>query len=149
GAIDILSVQFSGANMHPICYEMTEEEYQKTSRQKKMRKFVAVRNFIRDLKPRYYIPSAGPAVFSLPEHYKLNFETESIFPKWWQFKEYLEGKDISALFVPLDVLGSAAAEACGSVRFDGIAEKLSDEQIKKFIDYYRSVDAKGPKAPKL
>ena len=32
GEIDILSSQFSGANMHPICYELKKDDYRKISR---------------------------------------------------------------------------------------------------------------------
>jgi UDP-MurNAc hydroxylase len=147
GPIDVLSSQFSGANMHPICYEMPPEEYQKVSRQKKMRKFVAVRNFIHDLRPKYYIPSAGPAVFPYPEHYELNFQEDSIFPKWWQFKEYLESKNDPVAFVPLAVGGSISAEKAGEHHFDGIAKPMSDEDVKGAIEYYRNVDACRPVEP--
>jgi UDP-MurNAc hydroxylase len=141
GPIDILSSQFSGANMHPICYDMPEDEYQKTSRQKKMRKFVAVRNFIHDLRPKCYIPSAGPAVFSYPEHYELNFQEDSIFPKWWQFQEYLKAKNEPVAFVPLAVGGSVSADSDGTHRFDGVAQPISDEDIKGMVEFYRNSDA--------
>lgn len=143
GTIDVMSSQFSGANMHPICYEMSPEDYKQTSRQKKMRKFVATRNYINDLKPKYFIPSAGPAIFPYPEHYHLNFESESIFPKWWEFQAYLEGKGDSVQFVPLNPGGSIAADGKG----ENTAEKLTDEKLNEIINYYRAVDAKQPAMP--
>lgn len=146
GPIDIMSSQFSGANMHPICYDMTPEEYQKVSRQKKMRKFVAVRNYIKDLNPKYFLPSAGPAVFPYPEHYHLNFETDNIFPKWWEFKAYLEDKKDAVTFIPLGV-GGTATPAGKDIRFDGIAGNTTDDGLKKMVDYYRKVDAARKAAP--
>lgn len=149
GPIDILSSQFSGANMHPICYEMSDEEYKQISRQKKMRKFVAVRNFIRDMKPRYYMPSAGPAVFSFPQHEHLNFEEGNIFPKWWEFHAYMDSKDSGAECVPLDVLGSVTPDGKDGFTFEKIAQPLSDDDIRGMIKYYRDVDAAAPKPAPL
>lgn len=149
GPIDIMSSQFSGANMHQICYEMTDEEYKQVSRQKKMRKFVAVRNFIRDMKPRYYLPSAGPAVFSFEAHEHLNFEDGNIFPKWWEFHDYMEGKEPGVSCVPLDVLGSAAPDGKGGFVFENVAKPLTDDDIRGMIQYYRDVDAAAAKPAAL
>jgi UDP-MurNAc hydroxylase len=146
GAIDLLSCQFSGANMHPICYDMDEKAYAQVSRQKKMRKFVAVRNFMSDLKPSCYLPSAGPAVFAKEEHFHLNFEKESIFPKWWEFREYLREKKLETPFVPLAPGGTATKNADGEFTFAGQAEKLSDEDIAQIVSYYRTIDAALPAA---
>jgi UDP-MurNAc hydroxylase len=142
GPIDILACQFSGANMHPICYEMVEEDREKLSLQKRTRKYVAVSDFINNLKPKYYLPSAGPPLFSLPEHFALNFGEATIFPKWWDFQAYLQGRDSSTLFMPLAVGGSVKAED-GEFYCDSFAEKISDDQIKKFVSYYKEVDAKN------
>ncbi len=149
GSIDIMSSQFSGANMHPICYELTEEEYKKSSRQKKIRKFIAIRNFIHNMKPRYYMPSAGPAVFAFPEHEHLNFEDDNIFPKWWEFHDYIKDKEPDVSCVPLDVLGSVAPDGNGGFVFDRIAKPLSNDDIRDMIQYYRDIDSKSPKPPAL
>ena len=143
GSIDIMSAQFSGANMHPICYEMTPEEYKRISQQKRMRKFTAIRNYISDLKPKYFLPSAGPPIFSYPEHYHLNFETGNIFPKWWEFEAYLKNRQIGAQFMSLGVGGSVTAER-GGLKFEGLASKLGDEELKEIVDYYRTVDSNLP-----
>ena len=140
GSIDILSSQFSGANMHPICYDIPEEEYKKISRQKKMRKFLAARNFINDLRPKYYIPSAGPAIFPYPEHYHLNFETETIFPKWWEFDAYLKDKKIETELIALDVGGSSFRNEGGELVFQAAAMPLDEAKLNEIIDYYRKFD---------
>lgn len=147
GAIDILSCQFSGANMHPICYEMSESAYKQISRQKKMRKYVAVRQFIHDLKPLHFVPSAGPAVFSLAEHIQLNFEKDSIFPKWWDFQDYLKEKKVEVPFTPLRPGGTATKGHDDVLRFKGLAERLSDDGIKEIIAHYRKADATRPAVP--
>lgn len=148
GPIDIMSSQFSGANMHPICYDMPPEEYKQVSRQKKMRKFVATRNYIRDLAPKYFLPSAGPAVFPYPEHYALNFEAESIFPKWWEFEAYLKSKNDPVSFAPLDAGGSAVSDGT-TITFQRLAAPLSKDDIDGMVAYYRAVDAKAPAAAPL
>jgi UDP-MurNAc hydroxylase len=141
GAIDIMSCQFSGANMYPVCYEKTPDEYKNISHQKKMRKFVAMRAFINDLKPKVFVPSAGPPIFPFPEHYQLNFETETIFPKWWDFQSYLEGIGDATKFVPLAVGGSVATDGKGGFNFDRLARKIGDEELRRTVSYYRNIDA--------
>lgn len=144
GPIDVLSTQFSGAIMHPICYDMTAEEYKKVSRQKRMRKFVAVRNFIRDLAPACYVPSAGPAIFAMKMHEELNFEQESIFPKWWEFRDYLAEKKETVDFKPLDVLGTVQRITGGTLSFSKIASPLSEQELRAIIDQYRAFDQTLP-----
>lgn len=146
GTIDIISVQFSGANMHPICYDLSQDDYYKISRQKRMRKFVAVRNFINALAPRYYVPSAGPAVFPYEQHEDLNFQKDNIFPRWWDFRDYLESKGTETKFIPLDTLG-AASGTDGGITFDGLAEPFADDKVKEMINYYRNIDKNNPAPP--
>jgi UDP-MurNAc hydroxylase len=146
GPIGVMSSQFSGANMHPICYEMTADEYKRVSHQKKMRKYVACRDFIRALNPRLFVPSAGPAMFAYPEHVHLNFEETSIFPKWWDFQAWLGKKDDGINFVPLGVGGSIVGDGRSEPKASGVARKLSDDDIRGFIDYYRRIDAAAPAA---
>ena len=62
-AIDYYAVQFSGATWHPVCYELSESEKRKISKKKVLSKLVAVRNAINLIKPKFYLPSAGPAIF--------------------------------------------------------------------------------------
>lgn len=142
GRIDVLTAQFSGANMHPTSYDMPAEAYRRISRQKRMRKFRAVHQFIEDLGARYFVPSAGPAVFPAPEHYALNFETDGVFPKWWEFRSFCEARNGKAAFVALDVGGTAAPAHDGTIGFNGLAEPLTDHDIDDFIAYYRLVDAR-------
>ncbi len=145
GHIDILSSQFSGANMHPICYDISKDDYKKISRQKKMRKFLAAKNFIQDLAPTYYMPSAGPAIFPYPEHYHLNFEVETIFPKWWEFETYLAEKEALVGFVALDVGGTATTGANG-ISFADKAVPLGEKELNDIIQYYRDKDKSLPPA---
>ena len=58
--VDYYAVQFSGATWHPACYEIDEVE--KISK-KVLSKLVGGKKCDQKIKPKYYIPSAGPAVF--------------------------------------------------------------------------------------
>jgi UDP-MurNAc hydroxylase len=62
--IDFYSVQFSGANSHPVIYKnYSDSERRAISKEKVQAKLNNVIDAIRLLKPRLYIPAAGPAVF--------------------------------------------------------------------------------------
>jgi UDP-MurNAc hydroxylase len=88
--IDVFTCQFTGATMHPICYEYDEATYRGISRSKRQAKFHGVRTALERLQPAIYVPSAGPAAFLDPALFHLNFEKEGVFPKSWEFAAYLE-----------------------------------------------------------
>ena len=52
-------------------------------------KFEAVARSIEFLKPRYYIPAAGPPCFLDPELIEINFQETNIFPRTPKFIKYL------------------------------------------------------------
>ena len=61
--IDFYSVQFSGANWHPSNFDYTEEKKLNISSEKVQNKFRNILNALNELKPRYFLPAAGPAIF--------------------------------------------------------------------------------------
>src|SRR5262249_56710976 len=71
--------------------------------------------------------------------YELNFQQDSIFPKWQEFQAYLKSKGETCNFVPLKVGGSVAADGQGNLRFDGISSPFSDDEIRDMIKFYRDV----------
>ena len=86
--VDYYSVQFSGANWHPVCYEMEESVRKKISKKKVLSKLVAVKNAIKQIKPRYYIPSAGPAIFPFLKD-ELSLGVDNIFVHQPDIKNFL------------------------------------------------------------
>ena len=60
GAIDVLAMQFSGANWHPVCYDYPPDRYAAVSRKKVLAKFHSVVRAIKTTAPRFYLASAGP-----------------------------------------------------------------------------------------
>ena len=98
GKIDIFTCQFTGATMHPICYQYSKKD-KKISSKKRNDKFNGVLKSINDLNPEYYIPSAGPACFLNDKLFHLNLENFGVFAKSWDFiflkRKGLEKKDFS------------------------------------------------------
>lgn len=90
GTIDVLAAQFSGATWHPTCYDYPEERYAEISRKKRISKFEAVARAIQTVKPRVYLPSAGPPCFLDPELFAINLQPEGTFPHAWTFIEWLD-----------------------------------------------------------
>ncbi len=80
GPIDVFTCQFSGATWHPTCYDYPREVYGQISEKKSLSKFETVARAIETLRPRVFLPSAGPACFLDPMLLHLNFEPVNIFP---------------------------------------------------------------------
>ena len=76
--IDYYAVQFSGATWHPVCYELSANEKSIISKKKVLSKLVAVRNAIKLINPKFYLPSAGPAIFPFLDE-DLSLGTGNIF----------------------------------------------------------------------
>ena len=56
----MFTCQFTGATMHPVCYEYDEATYRSISRRKRQAKFFGVRTAIERLRPRVYVPFCRP-----------------------------------------------------------------------------------------
>ena len=84
--IDYYSVQFSGATWHPSCFAFSAKRRQLISEKKILNKLENVANGIDILKPKYYIPGAGPAIFPFLEE-SLSMGVDNIFIH----QDYLHG----------------------------------------------------------
>ena len=89
GAIDVFTCQFSGASWHPTCYEYTAEEFARISDAKVLQKFKMVDRAIQVVRPRYFLPSAGPVCFLDPELLEINFMS-GIFRRAPELLGYIE-----------------------------------------------------------
>jgi UDP-MurNAc hydroxylase len=77
--ITFYSVQFSGANGHPVCYtNYSEEQKVRISNLKNKNKLSSVIKAILFLDPQFYIPAAGPAIFPYLDEF-LSFGVNNIF----------------------------------------------------------------------
>ncbi|HVL47207.1 MAG TPA: Rieske 2Fe-2S domain-containing protein [Candidatus Thermoplasmatota archaeon] len=141
GAIDAFACQFSGATWHPTCYEYPPERYRAISRSKNRSKFETVARALESLKPRVYIPSAGPACFLDPDLFHLNFEEDSPFPRSDALRAYLEDRLPSSIaawreMMPGDVLDveTASVEPLGSERVDALNVRA---YLERYAEDYR------------
>ena len=92
--IDFYSVQFSGATGHPVCFNLSKKEKELISKKKVSTKLDSIRNAIKILKPEYYFPSAGPAIFPFLDK-DLSLGKNNIFihqPELVKFLEKLDTK---------------------------------------------------------
>ncbi|WP_340260993.1 Rieske (2Fe-2S) protein [Roseobacter sp. HKCCA0882] len=96
--VDFYSVQFSGANWHPVCYEISEECKAEISRKKINAKLTALRRAIETIKPKYYIPSAGPAIFPFLDP-NLSLGEDNIFIHQSKLKELFLGVDVEMIYL--------------------------------------------------
>jgi UDP-MurNAc hydroxylase len=90
GAIDVLAMQFSGANWHPVCYDYPAARYAAISRKKVLAKFNSVARAVRIISPDWYLPSAGPPCFLDPMLLDINFQPDNIFPAAGALTRYLD-----------------------------------------------------------
>ena len=91
-AIDYYAVQFSGATWHPVCYDISKSEKRKISKKKVLSKLVAVRNAINLIKPKFYLPSAGPAIFPFLDE-SLSLGIDNIFVHQPDLDKFLRNTD--------------------------------------------------------
>ena len=137
GNIDVLSQQFSGAVMHPVCYSYDIEKYKTVSKKKRRSKMMGVYRVIDHLEPDIFIPAAGPAVFLSKDLFHLNFENNSVFPKSWEFSKFLESKKVSCNVISLNPWGSIDLKADG-FQVSGEAEKFNNEELKRYLKKYQA-----------
>jgi UDP-MurNAc hydroxylase len=61
--IDIYSAQFSGANAYPSCFNYSKKIKSEISNEKSLSKLSNVLSALEEIKPRVFLPAAGPAIF--------------------------------------------------------------------------------------
>jgi UDP-MurNAc hydroxylase len=94
------SVQFSGATSHPACYDnYSEADRIRISAEKARKKLDNVVKAIGQLKPKYFIPAAGPAIFPyLPK--ELSLGRGNIFIHQPELSTYLRDRGIENILYP-------------------------------------------------
>lgn len=97
--IDYYSVQFSGANWHPACFEMPEEQRRLEARKKVASKLRNVVGGARLLKPRYFVPAAGPAFFPFLDP-ALNAGAGTIFVHQDELEKFFKQNRMSNMLCP-------------------------------------------------
>ena len=134
--IDVFTCQFTGATMHPVCYDYDDAAYRTISRRKRQAKFLGVRTAIERLRPAVYVPSAGPAAFLDPALFHVNFEPEGVFPKSWEFKAYLEKNRCPAKVVELAPGGSL--DVAVDIREGGARFHFDPQDLRAYLTGYQA-----------
>ena len=96
--VDYYAVQFSGATGHPVCHSIKEEEKKIISNKKVLAKLISVRNAISLIKPKYYLPSAGPAIFPFLDP-SLSFGEDNIFTHQPKIEGFFSNLDTQLVFM--------------------------------------------------
>jgi UDP-MurNAc hydroxylase len=88
GDIDYYSVQFSGANWHPACFDLPDSQRRLLARKKVLSKLSNVLTGVKILAPRHFVPAAGPAFFPFLDP-ALNSGDGTIFVHQDELDKYL------------------------------------------------------------
>ncbi|MDB5933618.1 MAG: hypothetical protein JWQ01_962 [Massilia sp.] len=88
GDIDYYSVQFSGANWHPACFDLPPDQRRLLARKKVLSKLRNVAGGIKTMAPRFFVPAAGPAFFPFLDP-ALNTGDGTIFVHQDELNKYL------------------------------------------------------------
>jgi UDP-MurNAc hydroxylase len=99
GPVDYYSVQFSGANWHPACFELPEEQRRLVAKKKVASKLRNVLGGNRVLVPRFFVPAAGPAFFPFLDP-ALNAGSGTIFVHQYELDKYLRQNGTANILYP-------------------------------------------------
>lgn len=99
GNIDYYSVQFSGANWHPSCFELPTDQIRKITRKKVLNKLRNVLNGTQIMSPRFFVPAAGPAFFPFLDS-ALSMGEGTIFVHQDELDQYLRLNGIENILYP-------------------------------------------------
>ncbi|MBI5030572.1 MAG: MBL fold metallo-hydrolase [Chloroflexi bacterium] len=139
GKIDVLAAQFSGATWHPTCYEYSPEVYQTISKKKMISKFEATAKAIEVVKPKMYLPSAGPCCFLDPILAHLNYEPINIFPRTYKVLDYLEKrlKRSHPVYAPELMPGDVIDVDCAEMAYT-VPNRVTEANVQQYLSAYRA-----------
>jgi UDP-MurNAc hydroxylase len=99
GPVDYYSVQFSGANWHPACFELPDDQRRLVAKKKVVSKLRNVLGGARVLAPRFFVPAAGPAFFPFLDP-ALNAGDGTIFIHQDELDRYLRQNGVANVLYP-------------------------------------------------
>lgn len=137
--IDVFAAQFSGATWHPTCYEYSSEVYQAISKKKMMSKFEATAKAVEAVKPKMYLPSAGPCCFLDPLLVHLNFEPVNIFPRAHKILDYLDKrlKRSHPVYAPSLMPGDVIDVDCAELAYR-VPNRVTEANVQEYLMAYQS-----------
>lgn len=99
GDLDYYSVQYSGANWYPACFDMPDVQRHALAKQRSLNKLRNVLGAINTLAPRFYVPAAGPAFFPFLDP-ALSAGTGTIFIHQDELDTFLTKKGVGNILYP-------------------------------------------------
>lgn len=99
GPIDYYTVQFSGANWHPACFDLPDDQRRQLARRSVLRKLHNVLGATKILAPRFLVPAAGPAFFPFLDP-ALSADSGTIFIHQDELDKYLVKNGITNILYP-------------------------------------------------
>ena len=137
--IDAFACQFSGATWHPTCYDYSPSVYKQVSEHKSLSKFETVARAIEVLRPRVFIPSAGPACFLDPTLIHLNFESVNIFPRATKLLKYLNQRISNSPTQCTEVMPGDVLDVESGDYIKRVSERVEEESVEPYIRSYAAL----------
>lgn len=136
GVVDVFTCQYSGAGWHPTCYDYPRDVYEAVAARKVAAKFRGVAQALAALRPRLYLPSAGPPCFLDPDLFHLNLEPANIFPRAPRLLAYLDRhlRGVPTRWTEVAPGDVVDAEWATVVHRDGCA--VADEDFEPYVRDY-------------
>ncbi len=97
--IDYYSVQFSGANWHPACFMLPDDQRRLVAKKKVLSKLRNVLSGVMILAPRFFVPAAGPAFFPFLDP-ALNVGAGTVFVHQDELDKYLVQNGVRPILYP-------------------------------------------------
>ena len=138
GPVSVFACQFSGATWHPICYDYSPQEYEAISSRKVASKFETVARAIEAVKPRVYLPSAGPPCFLDPMLMHLNFERMNVFPRAPKFLEFLRTRLAHSSTQTPEMMPGDILDVRSGERIPLGPERPTEETLNEYLACYAS-----------
>ena len=132
GVVDYYSVQFSGANWHPACFDLPDDERRLLAKKKVLSKLRNVLGGARVLAPRFFVPAAGPAFFPFLDP-ALSVGSGTIFVHQDELDKYLRQNGITDILYPRP--GERVDESANRAPING----PSVDQIQTYCASHRNV----------
>jgi UDP-MurNAc hydroxylase len=139
GPINAFACQFSGATWHPTCYDYSPEVYQQISKHKYLSKFETVARAIETIRPRIFLPSAGPACFLDPMLLHLNFECVNIFPHAPKLLRYLGQRLDNSATHCMDIMPGDVLDVESGQYVKRVSERVSEDNFEVYVRSYAAL----------
>lgn len=135
--LDYYSVQFSGANWHPSCFMLPDEQRRLVAKKKVLSKLRNVLTGVRILVPRFFVPAAGPAFFPFLDP-ALNVGAGTIFVHQDELDKYLVQNGVQDILYPRP--GERIEESANTLPIPGPTPAEINQYVLSHADVWEGMD---------